>query len=114
VAGRPDAIGTERGGLAAVVKRRKTGSKRSALYVRVSSEEQVDGYSLDAQVRAIESSCEQHGYDLVARYRDEGKSARTDNLKKRLTSRVWLLTPSLVGSTLSWSTNSTASGGTCG
>ncbi|MDP9470059.1 MAG: recombinase family protein [Chloroflexota bacterium] len=57
--------------------------KRAAMYVRVSSDEQVQGYSLDAQVRAIETYCALHGYEIVARYRDEGKSARTDNLAKR-------------------------------
>ncbi len=52
-------------------------TKRAALYVRVSSEEQVEGYSLSAQERAIEAYCRDHGYEIVARYRDEGKSART-------------------------------------
>src|SRR3712207_1127151 len=53
---------------------------RAASYVRVSSEEQVDGYSLSAQERAY---CQVHGYQVVSRYRDEGKSARTDNLANR-------------------------------
>jgi site-specific DNA recombinase len=56
---------------------------RAALYVRVSSKEQVQGYSLDAQTRAIESYCTQHDYEVVARYRDEARSARTDNLTMR-------------------------------
>ena len=58
-------------------------SKRAAFYVRVSSEEQVEGFSLDAQERAIADYCRDHGYEIVARYRDEGKSARTDDLRKR-------------------------------
>ncbi len=58
-------------------------AQRVALYVRVSSEEQVQGYSLDAQARAIEAWCAQHGHEIVARYRDEGRSARSDNLDKR-------------------------------
>src|SRR4051794_4576020 len=57
--------------------------KRAALYVRVSSDEQVEGFSLDAQERAIETFCRDHGYQIIGRYRDEGKSARTDDLAKR-------------------------------
>ncbi len=41
----------------------------------------MKGYSLDAQVRA--AYCAQHGYEIVARYRDEGKSARSDSISKR-------------------------------
>lgn len=53
------------------------------MYVRVSSEEQVEGYSLSAQERAIHAYCAFHGFQVVAEYRDEGKSARTDDLNKR-------------------------------
>src|SRR5215211_1656489 len=68
------------------MKRRTTTAPtrlRAALYARVSSEEQVQGYSLDAQDRAGNAYCEAHDWDLVATYRDEGKSARTDDLAKR-------------------------------
>ncbi len=58
-------------------------SKRAAIYVRVSSDEQVLGYSLSAQERAITAYCDVHGWDIVARYRDEGKSARSDDAAKR-------------------------------
>jgi len=57
--------------------------KRAAIYVRVSSEEQIQGYSLDAQVRATEARCTAHGWSVVNIYRDEGRSARTDNIAKR-------------------------------
>jgi site-specific DNA recombinase len=57
--------------------------KRAAIYVRVSSEEQVQGYSLAAQERAAEAYCQSHGWDVVRIYRDEGRSARTDNIAKR-------------------------------
>ncbi|HEY7154578.1 MAG TPA: recombinase family protein [Gemmataceae bacterium] len=60
-----------------------SGTLRAALYIRVSSEEQVEGYSLDAQDRAGRLYCEAHGWDIVQIYRDEGKSARTDDLAKR-------------------------------
>ena len=60
-----------------------TKRKRAAAYLRVSSEEQVLGYSLYAQERALEALCKQHGWTLVARYRDEGKSARSDSVAER-------------------------------
>src|SRR5215213_4088506 len=56
---------------------------RVAVYVRVSTEEQVEGYSLSAQERAAEAFCLAKGWDVVARYRDEGKSARAEVLSKR-------------------------------
>ena len=60
------------------------GSKGKAVgYVRVSTEDQTQGYSLDAQRVEIERYCEQHGYDLVRFYSDEGVSAHTDKISKR-------------------------------
>ncbi len=57
--------------------------KRVAVYLRVSSEEQVAGYSLPAQERAAETHCASNGWTIVATYRDEGVSARTDDERKR-------------------------------
>ena len=56
---------------------------RAAIYYRVSSEEQVDGYSLDAQLRASRSYCDSSSWNIAAEYREEGKSGRTDDLSKR-------------------------------
>src|SRR5688572_7204316 len=56
---------------------------RAALYERVSSEEQIEGYSLDAQDRAGRHYCESQGWAVAEVYRDEGRSARTDDLAKR-------------------------------
>ncbi len=56
---------------------------RAAVYHRVSSEEQVEGYSLDAQQRATTAYCAAHGWELIREYRDEGKSAWSDDLAKR-------------------------------
>src|SRR5262245_48150886 len=56
---------------------------RAALYERVSSEEQVEGYSLDAQDRTGRLYCQTHGWEVVEVYRDEGRSARTDDLAMR-------------------------------
>ncbi len=58
-------------------------STLAAIYVRVSSKEQVEGYSLDAQRRACREFCASRGYQVVAEYADEGISAHTDNLAKR-------------------------------
>ena len=55
----------------------------AAIYVRVSSKEQVEGYSLEAQLRACREFCAARGYTVVAEYADEGRSAHTDNLSKR-------------------------------
>src|SRR5215208_4185005 len=56
---------------------------RAALYERVSSEEQVEGYSLDAQDRAGRLYRDAHAWEIAQVYRDEGRSARTDDLTKR-------------------------------
>lgn len=52
-------------------------------YIRVSSQEQIEGYSLDAQRRAIRQLCKERGWKLVKEYADEGISARYDNISKR-------------------------------
>lgn len=59
------------------------GHLRAALYARVSSEEQVEGYSIDAQKRAFQAFAEGKRWDVYREYVDEGKSARTDNISKR-------------------------------
>lgn len=56
---------------------------RPAAYIRVSAREQVEGYSLDAQIRAIEAHCAAHGWSPPAIYADEGRSAYTDVTEKR-------------------------------
>src|SRR5688572_14510927 len=61
-----------------------TAAPLAAVYVRVSSKEQVEGYSLDAQRRACRDLCASRGYAVVPTdYADEGVSAHTDNLAKR-------------------------------
>jgi DNA invertase Pin-like site-specific DNA recombinase len=50
---------------------------KAAIYVRVSTEEQVrEGYSLNAQESALRDYLSMMGYDLYKIYRDEGKSAK--------------------------------------
>ena len=56
---------------------------RAAVYARVSSEEQVEGYSLDAQSRACRKFASEHGWLVSSEYVEEGRSARTDDINKR-------------------------------
>jgi len=57
---------------------------RAALYARVSSEEQVEGYSIDAQIRAFQTLVEgRRSWTIYKEYVEEGKSARTENINKR-------------------------------
>ena len=56
---------------------------RAGLYARVSSEEQVEGYSLDAQQRAMAEFCRARGWQVAGTYVDEGRSGRSDDLARR-------------------------------
>ena len=56
---------------------------RAGLYARVSTEEQVEGYSIDAQRRAFHALCQGKGWDASSEYIGEGKSARTEDISKR-------------------------------
>ena len=56
---------------------------RAALYARVSTEEQVEGYSLDAQRRAFREFCHSEGWIIAEEYVEEGRSAHTEDLNKR-------------------------------
>jgi len=57
-------------------------SELAAIYVRVSSEMQLDGHSLDAQERICIEWCQDNGYEVYKIYRDEAKSATTTNRPK--------------------------------
>ena len=53
------------------------GVVRTAMYIRVSTEEQaMHGLSLEAQQSALERYAQQHGYKIVGAYIDSGKTAR--------------------------------------
>jgi DNA invertase Pin-like site-specific DNA recombinase len=53
---------------------------RTAIYTRVSTEDQAkEGYSLEAQLERLESYCEAQGWEVVARYVDDGHSGRSTN-----------------------------------
>ena len=56
---------------------------RYALLARVSSEEQVEGYSLDAQIRAFRTLVDSRGGIIYHEWIEEGVSAHTDDVTKR-------------------------------
>ena len=53
--------------------------KLCVIYTRVSSEKQVDGYSLDSQEELCRKRAEETGYEVIKVYREEGISAKTTN-----------------------------------
>ena len=60
------------------------GSKGTAVgYIRASTQDQTQGYSLDAQRAEIERYCERSGYELIRIYSDEGVGAHTDKISRR-------------------------------
>jgi len=56
---------------------------RAVLYARVSTEEQVEGYSIEAQRRAFQALCQGRGWTACDEYIEAGKSAHTDSMSKR-------------------------------
>jgi DNA invertase Pin-like site-specific DNA recombinase len=56
---------------------------KASLYARVSTEEQVQGYSLDAQKRAFATLVQARGWTAYREYIEEGKTAHIDNINKR-------------------------------
>jgi len=52
-------------------------------YIRVSDPSQVEGHSLDAQERLFLELCKSRDWIPVHIYREEGKSARSDSIRKR-------------------------------
>ena len=60
----------------------KQQQQTAVIYARVSSEEQVQGYSIQAQLRACREWAEKHGYKVAKDYFEEGQSAFR-NLERR-------------------------------
>ena len=52
------------------------------LYLRVSSDKQLKGYSIEAQERRLKEFCEQNNFGVVKIIRDEGKSASIKDDKR--------------------------------
>jgi hypothetical protein len=56
---------------------------RAGISIRVSSEDQVDGFSFDAQRRILLEHGRVSGWDVANAYADEGTSAHGDAIAKR-------------------------------
>ena len=56
---------------------------RAGLYARVSTKEQADGYSIAAQLHALRALAESRGWEVVGEYVEEGKSARSEDIRRR-------------------------------
>jgi site-specific DNA recombinase len=51
--------------------------KRAIIYLRVSTEEQVDNFSLDTQEAICRKEAEKRGYEVAEIFREEGRSAKS-------------------------------------
>jgi site-specific DNA recombinase len=51
--------------------------KKAVLYLRVSTEEQVDNFSLDTQEEICRREAEKKGYEVIEIFREEGRSAKS-------------------------------------
>src|SRR5436190_23703585 len=49
----------------------------AVIYIRVSTKEETDNLSLPTQLKACEEYCERQGFKVLARFREEGESAKT-------------------------------------
>src|SRR6185436_15283384 len=49
----------------------------AVIYVRVSTKEQTENLSLPTQLKACEAYCQRQGFHVLARFREEGESAKT-------------------------------------
>src|SRR3989442_7774660 len=65
------------------MRRLRRNNMKVASYSRVSTEEQVEGFSLSAQQRGIREFCVGKGWAVPDEYVDEGRSARSDAIDKR-------------------------------
>jgi DNA invertase Pin-like site-specific DNA recombinase len=57
--------------------------KTAVAYLRVSSEEQAEGLSLESQETKIREWCASKDFEIIAMFRDEGESAYNDEIAKR-------------------------------
>ena len=61
------------------VGRKMAKKQRCYIYTRVSTEIQVDGYSLEAQKERLRSEAKHRGMKIAGEYSDEGKSGKNIN-----------------------------------
>src|SRR5579883_1493672 len=52
-------------------------SKTAIIYLRVSSEEQVENFSLETQEEICRKEAKRRGYEVIEVFREEGRSAKT-------------------------------------
>ena len=52
---------------------------KAVIYVRVSTAEQVENFSLETQRRACEEYCEREGIEVDSVFVEKGESAKTTN-----------------------------------
>ena len=52
------------------------GPKNALIYLRVSSEEQVDNFSLETQEEICRKEAKKRGYEVIETFREEGRSAK--------------------------------------
>ena len=60
------------------------------LYTRVSTNMQIDGYSLDAQKTKMKAFCDYNEYEIAGEYEDAGKSGKSIEGRRR---RAAILVP---------------------
>ena len=77
---------------------------RAVAYLRVSSRQQLEGHSLDAQERVFQEACSNKGWQVMRIYREEGRSAHSDSLRNRTVMRQLLKDAGKGSSTWWWST----------
>lgn len=56
---------------------KSTEGKRAVIYLRVSTEEQVDNFSLETQEDICRKEAEKRGYKIIDIFREEGRSAKS-------------------------------------
>ena len=49
----------------------------AVIYIRVSTKEQTENLSLATQLKTCQEYCERQGFEVIARFREEGESAKT-------------------------------------
>ena len=77
--------------------------KTALIYTRVSSKEQMSGFSLQSQEKACIDYCHQNGWDVLKVYDEEGESAKTaERTKLQLMQKFCLQNIGKVGYVVVW------------
>jgi site-specific DNA recombinase len=69
--------GNERASFMSNVESANQGAEHAVIYIRVSTDRQVQGASLETQERDCRLMCERNGWEVVRLFREEGESAKT-------------------------------------